>query len=152
MGEKKITGEIVRLEGTNAVIQVYEDETGLKIGADASSTGRPLSAFLGPGLIGKIYDGIQRPLEALFKQSGVFMESGSRGEPLDPEKLWPFVPDPALVEKLKNNEEVPALPGLVLGTVKETESIVCKIMVPPRPQGNAAAVRGLITWLAPPGD
>jgi V/A-type H+-transporting ATPase subunit A len=62
VGEKRIIGEIVRLERDEAVIQVYEDDTGLRIGAPVNSTGRPLSALLGPGLIGTIYDGIQRPL------------------------------------------------------------------------------------------
>ena len=131
VGEKHLIGEIVRLEENDAVIQVYEDDTGLMIGAGANSTKRPLSVLLGPGLIGTIYDGIQRPLEELFKQSGAFMQSGSRGDPLDPEKKWPFVPEPALVAKLAAGEKVPALPGLVLGSVKESESITCKIMCPP---------------------
>jgi V/A-type H+-transporting ATPase subunit A len=146
VGEKRITGEIIRLEKDEAVIQVYEDDTGLRIGARASSTGRPLSALLGPGLIGTIYDGIQRPLEVLFKESGAFMASGSRGEPLDIEKKWNFIPDGALAEKLSRGEKVKTMPGLVLGTVKETESITCKIMIPP------AVNRGNITELLPEGE
>jgi V/A-type H+-transporting ATPase subunit A len=146
VGEKRIIGEIVRLEGAEAVIQVYEDDTGLMIGAAASSTGRPLSAWLGPGLIGTIYDGIQRPLEFLYKQSGPFMAPGSRGEPLDTAKPWPFVPNPELAASLAAGERVEALPGLVLGTVKETESITCKIMVPPNTRG------GLISGLSPAGE
>jgi V/A-type H+-transporting ATPase subunit A len=130
VGEKKLVGEIVRLEQHEAVVQVYEDETGLMIGSEAVSTGRPLSVLLGPGLIGTIYDGIQRPLEKLFENNGAFMESGIRGEPLDAEKKWPFVPDPVLAEKVAAGEKVPAFPGLVLGTVKETESVTCKIMAP----------------------
>jgi len=130
VGEKRLIGEIVRLEKDEAVVQVYEDETGLTIGSEAVSTGQPLSVLLGPGLIGTIYDGIQRPLEKLFEQNGAFMESGGRGEPLETGKKWPFVPDPALAAKLAAGEEVPAFPGLVLGTVKETESVTCKIMVP----------------------
>jgi V/A-type H+-transporting ATPase subunit A len=136
VGEKRIIGEIVRLEEDEAVIQVYEDDTGLRIGASAASTGRPLSALLGPGLIGTIYDGIQRPLEALFKQSGAFMEAGARGEPLDPSRVWNFLPNPEIAEKLKAGAEVPVYPGLVLGTVAETASIVCKIMVPPKTKGG----------------
>ena len=139
IGEKQIIGEVVRLERSEAVIQVYEDDTGLKIGADAVSTGRPLSVLLGPGIMGTIYDGIQRPLEELYKLSGAFMESGSRGHPLDPDRKWLFVPDPALVVRLAKGEKVPALPGLMLGTVKETESITCKIMVPPNEAGINAA-------------
>jgi len=130
-GEKRLIGEVVRLEKDDAVIQVYEDDTGLMIGAEVSSTGRPLSALLGPGLIGTIYDGIQRPLEELFKQSGAFMTAGSRSSPIDPDRHWTFVPNPDLVSRLAGREKVKALPGLVLGTVKETESITCKIMVPP---------------------
>jgi V/A-type H+-transporting ATPase subunit A len=114
VGDARMIGEIVRLEMGEAVIQVYEDDTGLKIGALAASTGRPLSAKLGPGLIGTIYDGIQRPLELLFNRSGAFMGSGSRGEPLDTSRLWPFVPDPALAEKLARGGQVAALPGLLL--------------------------------------
>ncbi|MDR0642969.1 MAG: V-type ATP synthase subunit A [Treponema sp.] len=136
VGEKRITGEIVRLERDEAVIQVYEDETGLRIGAPVNSTGRPLSALLGPGLIGTIYDGIQRPLEALFKQSGPFMEAGARGDPLDGQKSWHFVPESSLVEKLRKGETVEVVPGLPLGTVKESESITCKIMAPPGVRGG----------------
>ncbi|MDR1635889.1 MAG: V-type ATP synthase subunit A [Treponema sp.] len=146
VGEKRIVGEIVRLEKEEAVIQVYEDETGLRIGALAVSTGRPLSVLLGPGLMGTIYDGIQRPLEALYKESGAFMSPGARGEPLDASRLWRFVPDPELAARLAGGEEVAALPGLVLGSVKETESIACKIMVPPGTRG------GGITGLSPEGD
>jgi V/A-type H+-transporting ATPase subunit A len=146
VGEKRIIGEIVRLERDEAVIQVYEDDTGMMIGAGASSTGRPLSVLLGPGLIGTIYDGIQRPLEALFKQSGAFMESGAREEPLDTAKLWPFVPDPALAAKIAAGVKPVPMPGLVLGTVQETPSIVCKIMVPPGIHGEA------LTELVKAGD
>jgi V/A-type H+-transporting ATPase subunit A len=136
VGDKHIIGEIVRLEGSEAVIQVYEDETGLEIGAAAVSTGRPLSALLGPGLIGAIYDGIQRPLEVLFKQSGAFMVSGSRGEALDTSRLWPFVPNPDVAGQLSRGGTVKALPGLILGTVKETESVTCTIMIPPNIRGG----------------
>jgi V/A-type H+-transporting ATPase subunit A len=146
VGKKRITGEVIRLERDEAVIQVYEDDTGLMIGDAAFSTGRPLSARLGPGLIGTIYDGIQRPLEALFKASGAFMESGSRGEPLDTAKPWPFVPNREAAEKLERGEEVRAFPGQILGTVKETESITCTIMVPPGVKGNR------ILELAPLGN
>jgi V/A-type H+-transporting ATPase subunit A len=143
VGEKRITGEIVRLEGTEAVIQVYEDDTGLMIGAAAVSTGRPLSALLGPGLMGTIYDGIQRPLEALFRQGGPFMSPGARGEALDHGKKWCFVPDGDLAGRLAAGEKIAARPGLVLGTVKETESVTCRIMVPPNTKG------GNIAWLSP---
>ncbi|MDR2516629.1 MAG: V-type ATP synthase subunit A [Spirochaetaceae bacterium] len=147
VGERRITGEIIRLEDDDAVIQVYEDETGLKAGAEVISMGRPLSALLGPGLIGTIYDGIQRPLEDLYRENGAWMAAGSRGDPLPSKKTWRFERDPSLEERLARGEAVPALPGLVLGTVKETESITCKIMAPPAGGGrdrNTARIAELI--------
>ena len=146
VGEKRIIGEILRLEGDEAVIQVYEDNTGLKTGCAAYSTGRPLSALLGPGLMGTIYDGIQRPLALLYEQNGAFMKPGGRGNPLDPEKKWHFIPDHALCAIIASGDDVPAVPGLTLGSIKETESITCKIMVPPDIKG------GIITHLCAEGD
>jgi V/A-type H+-transporting ATPase subunit A len=146
VGEKRIIGEIVRLEGDEAVIQVYEDDTGMKIGAPVSSTGRPLSALLGPGLMGAIYDGIQRPLQSLYKKSGAFMDSGDHSDPLDFSREWHFIPDADLAAKIAAGEKVRAAPGLVLGTVKETGSVTCKIMVPPNVKG------GDIAFLAAEGD
>jgi V/A-type H+-transporting ATPase subunit A len=136
IGEKRITGEIVRLEGDEAIIQVYEDNTGLKVGAPARSTGRPLSALLGPGLMGTIYDGIQRPLQLLYERGGAFMVPGERGSPLDMEKKWYFVPDAGLAARIAAGEKVPAVAGLILGAVKETQSVTCKIMVPPNIKGG----------------
>jgi V/A-type H+-transporting ATPase subunit A len=81
--------------------------------------------------MGNIYDGIQRPLETLFKQSGAFMAVGDEGDALDTKKLWDFIPDTEIAKKIAAGEKVLATAGLVLGTVKETESITCKIMVPP---------------------
>ena len=72
VGEKKIIGEIIRQNKGIATIQVYEDDTGMKIGEDVVSNERPLSLKLGPGLVGTIYDGIQRPLETMYKESGAF--------------------------------------------------------------------------------
>ncbi|MDR1895114.1 MAG: V-type ATP synthase subunit A, partial [Spirochaetales bacterium] len=169
VGERRLLGEIVRLEKDEALIQVYEDDTGLKIGAPAVSTGRPLSVLLGPGLIGTIYDGIQRPLKVLYQKSGAFMSPGVRADPLDLKKKWLFKPDETLAARLKAGESAPpsdgdagvkALPGLPLGTVKETESITCTIMVPPdmdrSAPGEAGAGRGAkdasLVWLAPEGE
>jgi V/A-type H+-transporting ATPase subunit A len=148
VGERRLLGEIVRLENDEAVIQVYEDDTGLRIGAAAVSTGRPLSALLGPGLIGTIYDGIQRPLQTLYRKTGPFMSPGTVADALDRDRKWPFVPHGELAAVLENGE-VEAKPGMVLGTVRETESIVCTVMVPPVPGRNT---RGNLLWLAPAGD
>ena len=150
VGENHLIGEIVRLEKDEAVIQVYEDDTGLRIGSEANSTGRPLSVLLGPGLVGTIYDGIQRPLKELFDRGGPFMEAGERGHPLDPDTKWAFVPDPELASKLASSEKVPARPGLVLGSVKETESITCKIMVPPA--GTLGGQSDFVAELSPQGE
>jgi V/A-type H+-transporting ATPase subunit A len=81
--------------------------------------------------MGTIYDGIQRPLELLYSQSGAFMTPGERGDPLDTKKKWHFVPNVSLCEKLAAGEKIKAVPGLVLGAVQETQSVICKIMVPP---------------------
>ena len=151
IGEKKIIGEIVRIEGDEAVIQVYEDNTGLITGAAAVSTGRPLSVLLGPGLLGGIYDGIQRPLDRLYGKNGTFMSPEGRGNPLDTEKKWHFVPDKALCEKLAAGEKVPASGGLLLGTVQETPSIACKIAVPPAAK-DASGGCSDISFLAGEGD
>ncbi len=137
VGAAKLIGEIVRLEGEDAIVQVYEDDTGLKVGAVAHSTGRPLSVLLGPGLIGTIYDGIQRPLESLFRATGAFLEPGVRGEPLDLAKEWRFEPSPAIAAALARGEKVIAATGLVLGEVRESELVACKIMVPPGVRGEA---------------
>jgi len=152
VGEKRLVGEIVRLEHDDAVVQVYEDNTGLMIGDETVSEGRPLSVLLGPGLLGTIYDGIQRPLELLFRGDGAFMKSGSRGEPIDMNRKWPFVPDPVLAGKLSAGEKVQAVPGLVLGTVKETESITCKIMYPPRAINIGPTPDDYIKELSPCSD
>ena len=130
VGEKKIIGEIIRQNKGIATIQVYEDDTGMKIGEDVVSNERPLSLKLGPGLVGTIYDGIQRPLETMYKESGAFLVPGQRSEPIDATKVWHF-------DALKGVKEgTPIKPGFVLGTVQETQSILHKIMVPPQIRGR----------------
>ena len=130
VGEKKIIGEIIRQNKGLATIQVYEDDTGMKIGEEVVSNERPLSLRLGPGLVGTIYDGIQRPLESMFQQSGAFLLPGQRTSPLDVEKKWQFAP----LDSAK--EGMAIAPGMVLGTVQETQSILHKIMVPPQIRGR----------------
>ena len=138
VGEKKLIGEIIRQNKGNATIQVYEEDTGMHLGEKVVCTQRPLSLRLGPGLVGNIYDGIQRPLKSLFngqdKQSteddSAFLLPGQRTQPLDDTRVWHF--DAA--DGVKEGTEIK--PGFVLGTVKETESITQKIMVPPQIRGN----------------
>lgn len=130
VGEKKLIGEIIRQNKGNATIQVYEEDTGMHIGEKVVCQQRPLSLRLGPGLVGTIYDGIQRPLKSMSDHSGAFLLPGERTEPLDTQKVWYF---DALPEMKAGS---PIKPGLVLGTVKETESVTQKIMVPPTVRGR----------------
>lgn len=130
VGEKKLIGEIIRQNKGNATIQVYEEDTGMHIGEKVVCQQRPLSLRLGPGLVGTIYDGIQRPLKAMAEHSGAFLLPGERTEPLDIQRKWHF---DALPEIKAGS---PIKPGLVLGTVKETESVTQKIMVPPTVRGR----------------
>jgi len=128
VGEKRLIGEIIRLNKGNATIQVYEDTSGMHIGEKVVSNERPLSLKLGPGLVGTIYDGIQRPLKQMFEEGGAFLLPGQRSEPIDNKKTWEFN---ALVKEGDNIG-----PGAVLGTVQETGSILHKIMVPPYIKGK----------------
>ena len=92
VGEVRLVGEIIKLDGDSAIIQVYEDTTGIAPGDNIYGSGIPLSVELGPGLIGTIYDGIQRPLEEIRKLSGSFIERGISLPSLDREKKWHFLP------------------------------------------------------------
>ena len=128
VGDKRLVGEIIRQDKGKATIEVYEDDSGMKIGEKVVSTGRPLSLKLGPGLVGTIYDGIQRPLKELFDQEGAFLKPGDRTSPIDGSKKWDFTPS------VKEGDDIK--PGMVLGTVQETGSILHKIMVPPLTKGK----------------
>ena len=122
IGEMGLMGEIIRLEGNTAQIQVYEDTTGLKPGEKVINTERPLSMQLGPGLLTSIYDGIQRPLNVLAAESGDFISRGKMIPALDQKKKWDFIP------VKKNGDQVS--PGEIIAEVQETPLIKHKIMVP----------------------
>ena len=122
IGEMGLMGEIIRLEGNTAQIQVYEDTTGLKPGEKVVNTNRPLSLQLGPGLLTSIYDGIQRPLNVLAAESGDFISRGKIIPALDQKKKWDFIP------VKKNGDQVS--PGEIIAEVQETPLIKHKIMVP----------------------
>ncbi|MER5175058.1 MAG: V-type ATP synthase subunit A [Candidatus Nitrosocosmicus sp.] len=122
IGELGLLGEIIRLEGNKATIQVYEDTTGLRPGEKVINTKRPLSIQLGPGLLTSIYDGIQRPLNILREKSGDFISRGIFIPALDEQKKWDFIPTK------KNGESVSQ--GEIIGEVQETPLIKHKIMVP----------------------
>jgi len=138
VGEAKLIGEVIRLTGDVAFIQVYESTSGLKPGEPVTGTGNPLSVLLGPGIIGQIYDGIQRPLKELSKKSGSFIGRGITTTPVDMTKKFHFVPTAKVGDEVK--------PGNVIGTVKETELIDHSIMVPPDHKG------GKITKIVSEGD
>jgi len=122
VGSLGLIGEIIELKEDLAYIQVYEDTTGIGPGEPVYLTGQPLSVELGPGLLGSIYDGIQRPLDLILAKEGNFVTRGVEVPALDREKFWEFEP------LLAAGDEVRA--GDILGTVRETPLILHKIMVP----------------------
>ncbi|HEY7508260.1 MAG TPA: V-type ATP synthase subunit A [Nitrososphaera sp.] len=139
VGESKLIGEVIRLTGDVAFIQVYESTSGLKPGEPVVGTGQPLSVLLGPGVIGRIYDGIQRPLDEIAAKSGAFIGRGIQTTPVDMKKKYHFKPT------MKKGDEVG--PGSILGTVEETPILVNKILVPPNHPTGAK-----LTDIAPEGD
>ncbi|MGI0141518.1 MAG: V-type ATP synthase subunit A [Candidatus Micrarchaeales archaeon] len=122
VGKLRLIGEVIQLKKDKAVIQVYEDTAGLRPGEEVVSTGLPLSVELAPGILGKIYDGVQRPLDSIEKISGSFISRGIEVSPLDKKKKWKFV---ATAKKGSKVSE-----GNILGYVQETELIKHYIMVP----------------------
>jgi len=137
VGEHHLVGEIVKLDGERAVIQVYEDTTGLAPGTNIYSAGVPLSVELGPGLIGTIYDGIQRPLEVIRDTSDQYIQKGIHVSPLDREKKWPYMP------VIEQGTHVTG--GEIVGTVQETELIEHRVLVPP-------GISGSVSWVAGEGE
>ena len=138
VGEAKLIGEVIRLTGDVAFIQVYESTSGLKPGEPVVGTGNPLSVFLGPGIIGQIYDGIQRPLKDLAAKSGSFIGRGITTTPVDMTKEYHFSPT------VKVGDEIEA--GNIIGIVPESSLIEHKILVPPNHKG------GKITKIVSEGD
>lgn len=138
VGEARLIGEIIRQSKGKATIQVYEDDTGMHIGETVECQNRPLSLKLGPGLVGMIYDGIQRPLKEISEHSGSFLLPGERTQPLDTKKKWHFEAAGDFDGK-PYKKGSPIAPGIVLGEVKETQSITQKIMVPPTVRGRTLA-------------
>ena len=134
VGPQHLIGEIIEMRGDKASIQVYEETAGIGTGEDVVSTGAPLSVELGPGLIGQIYDGIQRPLEDIRRQVGDTIKRGIEVDPISREKEWEFTPTAKAGDKVE--------PGDVLGTVQETIMVLHKIMVPVGVRGTVKEVRG----------
>lgn len=124
VSEEELIGEVIELHGDLAYIQVYEDTSGLGPGEVVNTTGKSLSIDLGPGLLESIYDGIQRPLDTIYDQSGHYIHRGVSAPGLDRDREWEFKPSPDLQEGMEIGR------GDVLGTVQETELIEHRIMVP----------------------
>ena len=133
VGKDKLIGEIIEMHGDRASVQVYEETAGLGRGDVVASTGAPLSVELGPGLIGNIYDGIQRPLEKLREMAGSNLTRGIVSPALDREKVWHFEATAQRGARVGG--------GDILGTVNESEALVHKVMVPPGMKGTLLSLR-----------
>lgn len=128
VSDKRLIGEVIELRGDRASIQVYEETAGLGPGEPVYFTHEPLSVELAPGLIEGIYDGIQRPLDVIYRQEGDRITRGVDVPRLDREKKWGFLPAASVGDRLVG--------GDVLGTVQETPAVTQKIMVPPGTEGT----------------
>ncbi len=133
VSEQKLIGEIIEMHGERASIQVYEETSGLGPGEKVESTGAPLSVELGPGLIGAIYDGIQRPLNEIMKVAGTNLTRGVDVPSLDHGKKWKFTPCVSEGDKVVS--------GDVLGTVQETAAVLHKILVPNKVEGTVNMIK-----------
>ncbi len=137
VGKDRLVGEVIRLKGERATIQVYQNTSGLKLNEPVSGTGSPLSVELAPGLVGNVFDGIQRPIDLLRTLSGPFIKRAHAVSPLSRDKKWHFTP--------KVNVGAKLVAGDVIGAVAETELIEHKILVPPM-------LGGKLIQVAPEGD
>jgi len=132
VGQENLIGELIKLQKDSAVVQVYEDTTGIAPYDPVYGAGMQLSVELGPGMIGTIYDGIQRPLEAIREMSGMYIKRGISIPSLNRDRKWHFVPS------AKEGDHVSG--GVVLGTVQETENLTHKILVSPTDHGVLESV------------
>ncbi|MBX8464712.1 MULTISPECIES: V-type ATP synthase subunit A [unclassified Deinococcus] len=136
VGNERLVGEIIRLDGNTAFVQVYEDTSGLTVGEPVATTGLPLSVELGPGMLNGIYDGIQRPLDKIREASGDFIARGIEVSSLDRTKKWSFTPTAQVGDTVGGSA--------ILGTVPEF-SFTHKVLTPPDKSGKLA-------WIAPAGE
>jgi len=132
VGGVRLIGEIIRVEGDTATIQVYEETTGIKPGEVVERTGNPLSVELGPGLINQFFDGTQRPLRELLEKGGAFIHRGVSATPLDRTKKWEFSPRAKAGDKITG--------GDILGEVPETVLVKHRIIVPPLVSGTIRSI------------
>ena len=134
VSEQHLIGEIIEMHGDLASIQVYEETSGLGPGEPVESTGSPMSVELGPGLIGSIFDGIQRPLDDIMKATGNNLQRGVSIPSLKRADRWDFVPSAKVGDRV--------VPGDIIGTVQETPVVLHKIMVPQGVSGTLAKIEG----------
>ncbi|HSM27044.1 MAG TPA: V-type ATP synthase subunit A, partial [Thioalkalivibrio sp.] len=139
IGNLGLFGEVISLNGDRAVVQTYESTDGVRPGEPAEGLGWPLSVELGPGLMGGIFDGVQRPLEKIALLSGDYIRRGIDVTALDRERQWAFEPNRDLAPGQRVG------PGTVLGTVQETETVLHRILVPP-------GISGELEEIAPAGE
>ncbi|KAI9179096.1 H(+)-transporting V1 sector ATPase subunit A [Blastocladiella emersonii ATCC 22665] len=140
VGHQELVGEVIRIDGTKATLQVYEETAGLTVGDPVLRSGKPLSVELGPGLASNIYDGIQRPLKAIQEMSkGIYIPRGISTPALDKGTNWEFVPNPSL----RVGDHITG--GDIFGEVQENSLVNHKILLPPK-------ARGTITYIAPHGN
>ena len=132
VSDKRLIGEIIEIHGDRASIQVYEETSGLGTGENVESTGEPMSVELGPGLIGSIFDGIQRPLDDIRKVCGNNLARGVEVPSLKREPLWKFTPSVKVGDKVTG--------GDIIGTVPETDIVLHKIMVPNGIEGTVKKI------------
>ncbi|MGV8073548.1 MAG: V-type ATP synthase subunit A [Syntrophobacteraceae bacterium] len=132
VGPDRLIGEVIRLAENIAIIQVYEDNTGLKPGEEVISYARPLSVLLGPGLIANIYDGIQRPLVGISEVCGSYIKKGIKLSPLDVGKKWEFQPLMAAGTDVQE--------GTILGEVKESPLVIHRVLIPPGVSGKLTRI------------
>jgi len=137
VGEDRLVGEVIGLNGDIITAQVYEETSGMRPGAPMFGTGLPLSVELGPGLLKSIFDGVQRPLPLIEMQSGSFIGRGMRLDPLYRKDRWRFTPTAKIGDVVKG--------GAIIGIVMETDTFEHRIMVPPD-------LSGTLSWLAPAGE
>lgn len=133
VGNAKLIGEVISMNKDETTIQVYETTTGLKPGEPVEGTGQLICVTLGPGILRNIFDGIERPLEDIAKQSGAFIPTGSHVDPLDKEKLWDVTVTVKVGDELKG--------GDIYATCPETDLIVHKCMVLPNVSGKVIEVK-----------
>ena len=133
IGTLGLVGEVISLSENTALVQVYESTESLRPGEQVEGLGKPLSVELGPGMLGQIFDGVQRPLNRILELSGEQIARGLAVDPLDRKKQWPFEPG----ENLTVGQQVTG--GMILGTVEETQTIQHRVLVPPDCSGEIIA-------------